>query len=120
MAPIAATLLLPFTVVLEGNVVSRVAELAAEEPCARPPRCSALTDVQRGWREAGVCAGACHAARRMTISSGRHDAFQAARSEAPWPRSACLPPRAPPHGAPARRRRPAVPPGGQRCRGRAR
>ena len=34
MAPIAATLLLPFTVVLEGNVVRHVTVLAAEEPCA--------------------------------------------------------------------------------------
>ncbi len=53
MAPIAATLLLPFTVVLEGNVISRVMELAAEEPCARAPRCSALTVVLRAWQEAG-------------------------------------------------------------------
>ena len=34
MAPIAATVLLPFTVVLEGNVVRHVTVLAAEEPCA--------------------------------------------------------------------------------------
>ncbi|KAK9837287.1 hypothetical protein WJX81_003509 [Elliptochloris bilobata] len=32
MAPIAATLLLPFTVVLEGNVVRHVTVLAADEP----------------------------------------------------------------------------------------
>ncbi len=36
MAPIAATLLLPFTVALEGNVIRHVSVLAAEEPCASP------------------------------------------------------------------------------------
>jgi hypothetical protein len=55
MAPIAATLLLPFTMVLEGNVISRVMELAAEEPCSLALRCLALNLSQYGWREAVVC-----------------------------------------------------------------
>ena len=49
MAPIAATLLLPFTVVLEGNVVRHVTVLAAEEPCApRVLQCLAYWHLQKG------------------------------------------------------------------------
>ena len=82
MAPIAATLLLPFTVALEGNVIRHVSVLAAEEPCASPVcwGLKTLTCIPPGGQRRSCWTKAVVRVRARSIRGLRDSRRTAARS----------------------------------------